>query len=139
MVAQAPFAGRGWLVAMAGNGLLTKILKDVFARVRPEHVHGAAQADGFSFPSGHSSASHGRLRHAGLVLAVRLLPRARQVPAVCCAGALIFTTGWSRVVLHVHYVSDVLAGCWAAPGWCAPCSSWTAWPLAGAPAALARQ
>ncbi len=26
------------------------------------------------------------------------------------AGALIFTTGWSRVVLHVHYASDVLAG-----------------------------
>ena len=55
----------GWLVAMAGNGLLTKILKDVFARVRPEHVHGAAQADGFSFPSGHSSL-HGGLCHAGL-------------------------------------------------------------------------
>ena len=32
------------------------------------------------------------------------------MPAVCCAGALIFTTGWSRVVLHVHYASDVLAG-----------------------------
>ncbi len=33
-------------------------------------------------------------------LAVRLLPRAWQLPAVCCAGALIFTTGWSRVVLR---------------------------------------
>ena len=72
-------------------------------------MHGAAQADGFSFPSGHSSAS--MVAYAMLAyLAVRLLPRAWQVPAVCCAGALIFTTGWSRVVLHVHYVSDVLVG-----------------------------
>ena len=33
----------GWLVAMAGNGALTKILKNVFERVRPEHLHGIAQ------------------------------------------------------------------------------------------------
>ena len=130
----------GWLVAMAGNGLLTKILKDVFARVRPEHVHGAAQADGFSFPSGHSSAS--MVAYAMLAyLAVRLLPRAWQVPAVCCAGALIFTTGWSRVVLHVHYVSDVLAG-WVLGGTWMVCTvlimdSMARWR--GAPAALARQ
>jgi len=130
----------GWLVAMAGNGLLTKILKDVFARVRPEHVHGAAQADGFSFPSGHSSAS--MVAYAMLAyLAVRLLPRAWQLPAVCCAGALIFTTGWSRVVLHVHYVSDVLAG-WVLGGTWMVCTvlimdSMARWR--GAPAALARQ
>lgn len=126
--------------AMAGNGLLTKILKDVFARVRPEHVHGAAQADGFSFPSGHSSAS--MVAYAMLAyLAVRLLPRAWQLPAVCCAGALIFTTGWSRVVLHVHYVSDVLAG-WVLGGTWMVCTvlimdSMARWR--GAPAALARQ
>ncbi len=99
----------GWFVAMAGNGLLTKILKDVFARVRPEHVHGAAQADGFSFPSGHSSASI--VAYAMLAyLAVRLLPRRWHLPAACAAGAMVFTTGFSRVVLHVHYASDVLAG-----------------------------
>src|SRR3989344_2884814 len=47
----------GWLVALAGNGALTKILKKLFERVRPEYEHGIAQAHGFSFPSGHSSAS----------------------------------------------------------------------------------
>lgn len=74
-------------------------------------------------------------------LAVRLLPRAWQLPAVCCAGALIFTTGWSRVVLHVHYVSDVLAG-WVLGGTWMVCTvlimdSMARWR--GAPAALARQ
>lgn len=99
----------GWLVAMAGNGALTKILKNVFERVRPEHLHGIAQADGYSFPSGHSSAS--MVAYAMLAyLATRLLPRAWHLPAVVAAGMLIFTTGWSRVVLQVHYPSDVLAG-----------------------------
>lgn len=130
----------GWVVAMAGNGALTKVLKDVFARVRPEHVHGAAHADGFSFPSGHSSASI--VAYAMLAyMAVRLLPRQWHVPAVCVAGALIFTTGWSRIVLHVHYVSDVLAG-WLLGGTWMVCTvlimdSMARWR--GAPPALARQ
>lgn len=106
----------GWLVAMAGNGALTKILKELFERVRPEHVHGIAQADGFSFPSGHSSASMAAFAMLAY-LATRLLPRPWHMPAVLAAGALIFTTGWSRVVLQVHYASDVLAGWLLAGTW----------------------
>lgn len=99
----------GWLVALAGNGALTKILKNVFDRVRPEHVHGIAEAHGYSFPSGHSSAS--MVAYAMLAyLATRVLPRPWHLPSAVLAGALIFTTGWSRVVLQVHYASDVLAG-----------------------------
>lgn len=99
----------GWMVALAGNGAITRVLKHVFERVRPEHVHGVAQADGFSFPSGHSSAS--MVAYAMLAyLGTRLLPARWHVPAALLAGALIFTTGWSRVVLQVHYASDVLAG-----------------------------
>jgi membrane-associated phospholipid phosphatase len=130
----------GWVVAMAGNGLLTKILKDMFARVRPEHVHGAAQAQGYSFPSGHSSAS--MVAYAMLAyLAVRLLPRPWHLPAVCVAGALVFTTGYSRVVLHVHYLSDVLAG-WLLGGTWMVCTvlimdSMARWR--GAPPALSHQ
>lgn len=106
----------GWLVALAGNGALTKILKALFERVRPEHLHGIAQADGFSFPSGHSSASMTAYTMLAY-LATRLLPRPWHLPAVLAAGALIFTTGWSRVVLQVHYASDVLAGWLLAGTW----------------------
>lgn len=106
----------GWLVAMAGNGALTRILKSLFERVRPEHVHGIAQADGYSFPSGHSSAS--MMAYAMLAyLATRLLPRPWHLPAALLAGAAVFTTGWSRVVLQVHYASDVLAGWLLAGTW----------------------
>jgi len=115
-VRQHRLLATGWLVAMAGNGALTKILKELFERVRPEHVHGIAQADGFSFPSGHSSAS--MAAYAMLAyLATHLLPRPWHLPAVLAAGALIFTTGWSRVVLQVHYASDVLAGWLLAGTW----------------------
>ena len=106
----------GWLVALAGNGALTKILKKLFERVRPEHEHGIAQAHGFSFPSGHSSASMAAFAMLAY-LATRLLPRPWHLPAVLAAGALIFTTGWSRVVLQVHYASDVLAGWLLAGTW----------------------
>lgn len=115
-VRQHRLLATGWLVALAGNGALTKILKELFERVRPEHVHGIAQAAGFSFPSGHSSAS--MAAYAMLAyLATRLLPRPWHLPAALAAGALIFTTGWSRVVLQVHYASDVLAGWLLAGTW----------------------
>jgi undecaprenyl-diphosphatase len=100
----------GWLAAMAGNGALTRILKSIFERARPEHLHhGIAQADGYSFPSGHSSASMVAYTLMAY-LATRLLPRPWHLPAVVLAGVLVFTTGWSRMVLQVHYASDVLAG-----------------------------
>jgi membrane-associated phospholipid phosphatase len=106
----------GWLLVMAGNGALTKVLKQVFERVRPEHIHGIAQAEGFSFPSGHSSAS--MAAYAMLAyLATWLLPRRWHLPVAMVAGALVFTTGWSRVVLQVHYASDVLAGWLLAGTW----------------------
>lgn len=99
----------GWLAALAGNGALTRILKGTFERARPEHLHGIAQADGFSFPSGHSSAS--MVAYTLLAyLATRLLPPRWHLPCVVLAGMLVFTTGWSRMVLQVHYASDVLAG-----------------------------
>lgn len=99
----------GWLVALAGNGALTRILKQVFERVRPEHVHGLAEAHGYSFPSGHSSAS--MVAYSMLAyLATRLLAPPWHLPAALLASALIVTTGCSRIVLQVHYASDVLAG-----------------------------
>ncbi|MBF9266381.1 phosphatase PAP2 family protein, partial [Acidovorax cattleyae] len=109
-----------WAAALAGNGLLTRGFKHAFERVRPEHTHGVSVAEGYSFPSGHSSSSlvaYGMLAY----LAVRLLPGRWHLPALLAAASVVFTVGWSRVVLQVHYASDVLAG-WATGGaWLACC------------------
>lgn len=110
----------GWMVALAGNALLTRVLKSLFERVRPEHLHGVATADGYSFPSGHTSASMVAFTMLAY-LATRLLEPRWHAPVAVAAAAAIFTTGWSRVVLQVHYVSDVLAG-WVLGGVWALCT-----------------
>jgi undecaprenyl-diphosphatase len=49
---------------------------------------------------------------AGILLLVFLpvLRGARRVVAFAAAGALVLFTGYDRIALGVHYVSDVLAG-----------------------------
>lgn len=110
----------GWVVACAGNGLLNQGLKRVFARVRPLHEHGFAVAEGYSFPSGHTSGSvvvYGMLAY----LCVRLLPVRWHLPAVLCAALLAYCMGVSRVLLQVHWASDVLAGFASGLTWLAVC------------------
>ncbi|GKT24044.1 phosphatase PAP2 family protein [Acidovorax sp. SUPP3334] len=110
----------GWTAALAGNGLITRGFKHTFERVRPVHTHEIAVADGFSFPSGHSSSSlvaYGMLAY----LVLRLLPARWHLPAVLLAVATVFTVGWSRVVLQVHFASDVLAGWLTGGAWLACC------------------
>jgi membrane-associated phospholipid phosphatase len=110
----------GWVVACAGNGLLNQALKHVFARVRPQHDHGFAVADGFSFPSGHSSGSvvvYGMLAY----LAVCLLPPRWHLPGVLLAATLAFCMGASRVLLQVHWASDVVAGFASGLAWLVVC------------------
>ena len=110
----------GWVVACTGNGVLNQTLKQMFARVRPVHEHGFAVADGFSFPSGHTSGSvvvYGMLAYLG----VRLLPPRWHLPGVLAAAALAFCMGVSRVLLQVHWASDVLAGFASGLAWLVVC------------------
>lgn len=110
----------GWVAACGGNGLLNPLLKQVFERARPLHDHGFAVAEGYSFPSGHSSAAvvcYGMLAYVLL----RLLPARWHLPLVLAAAALAFTVGCSRVFLQVHWASDVLAGFASGSAWLAVC------------------
>lgn len=110
----------GWVVACAGAGLLNRVLKHIFERVRPLHEHGFAQADGYSFPSGHTSGSvvvYGMLAYVCL----RLLPPRWHLPGALLAATLAFSTGWSRVILQVHWASDVVAGFAFGVAWLTVC------------------
>lgn len=111
----------GWLVAVTANGLLIRLLKAVFARVRPVHEHNHAVSDaGYSFPSGHSAGSmlvYGLLAY----VLMRFVPRTAQLPVLLLGASLAFTIGCSRVFLQVHYASDVLAGFATGGLWLAVC------------------
>jgi undecaprenyl-diphosphatase len=110
----------GWVVALAGNGILNQTLKQVFERVRPLHEHGLVQALGWSFPSGHSSGSVVAYGMLAYVL-IRTLPARWHLPIVLLAAALAFTVGSSRVFLQVHFASDVAAGFLSGSAWLAVC------------------
>lgn len=108
------------VAAMGGNGLLNAALKSIFERVRPLDDQGLASADGWSFPSGHSS---GALVGYGMLAYVllRTLPRAWHLPAVLFASTIAFTVGASRVFVHAHFATDVVAGFASGSAWLAAC------------------
>ncbi len=109
-----------WLLAIAGNGLLNLRLKQFIGRTRPLDPEGAMLAQGLSFPSGHSSGAvvtYGMLAY----LALRLLPKAWHLPALLLALAAVLAVGASRVLLRVHFPSDVLAGFASGSAWLALC------------------
>ncbi|WP_437957954.1 phosphatase PAP2 family protein [Sorangium sp. So ce119] len=113
----------GWLIALAGGGLLNYALKALFARPRPTFDEPLALAAGWSFPSGHSMGTFvtfGMLSYLGL-----LFVRTLRVRLAVLALAMSWTVamGFSRMYLGVHYLSDVLAGFAAGSMWLAVCIS----------------
>jgi membrane-associated phospholipid phosphatase len=109
-----------WAVTTLSGGLLNRILKSIFERSRPFHDHGLTTVEGWSFPSGHASGSmliYGLLAY----VVVRSTPAAWHVPAALAGIALIIFVGSSRVLLQVHYLSDVLAGYASSAAWVAIC------------------
>ncbi|MFI9363173.1 phosphatase PAP2 family protein [Kitasatospora sp. NPDC053057] len=105
-------------VLWLGLGQLLRLgLMHVFARPRPPRPNWAADASGFSFPSGHSFTS---AVCAGLLaLAVaRARPTATRA-ATAVAVAFAAAVGLSRIYLGVHWPLDVLGGWLLAAGWLA--------------------
>lgn len=99
-----------WVVGVAGVGLWIRIIKHLVARARPEM--GWAVEQGYSFPSGHSAGTlvcYGLLAWVWLLLARPARP-ASPYGVVALTVAVVLGVGISRVLLGVHYVSDVLAG-----------------------------
>ena len=99
------------LVTGAGALVLDPVLKSLVGRARPVVAHPIAHGNGASFPSGHAL---GSIVCYGAVLLV-FLPAARgrwRPVFITAIVALVALIGISRVLLGVHYLSDVL-GAWA--------------------------
>lgn len=113
--------GRGrlawFLVLTTATGAVAQVaLKAAVARPRPEVLLPVAQARGHSFPSGHAMAStvvYGAL----LLVVVPRLPRRARLAVVVATVALVLAIGVSRLVLGVHFVTDVVGGHVAGLAW----------------------
>ena len=118
--AQAVFA----LYALGGAVLLNALMKLVFHRPRPELWPRAVTENGASFPSGHSM-----FAAALWSVATLLLWRTRwRWPALGLGVAYSLLMGGSRLVLGVHYPTDVLVGLLTGLAWV-----YGVWALLGHP------
>lgn len=97
-----------WVVTtMAAGGILGALLKLLIERHRPAFLEPVARAAGYSFPSGHAL----NAALAAGVFVLVLLPLVRRRWLLWAAGiAVAVLTGVSRIILGVHWTSDVVAG-----------------------------
>jgi undecaprenyl-diphosphatase len=95
-------------------------VKDLVGRVRPT-LDPAAASLGPSFPSGHSATAAAFYAAAALIVGRRLPRRARQI-VVAASVAVAVAVAASRVLLDVHWLSDVIGGLSLGWAWFALCS-----------------
>lgn len=103
---------------VAGSALLNQALKSLFQRERPT-LYRIIEANGFSFPSGHSMAAFTMYGVLAFLLWRHIPTSLGRATLIVCSTAMITAIGLSRIYLGVHYPSDVFggflaSGCWLA-------------------------
>jgi undecaprenyl-diphosphatase len=101
--------GTGWLANTA--------VKLLVGRERPQIVPHLMEAGGDSFPSGHSF--NAAVVYIAMALAFAALSRRHAVRYLVIGSAMAVSAlvAWSRVLLGVHFPSDVIAGWLGGAGW----------------------
>ncbi|WP_374405432.1 phosphatase PAP2 family protein [Pelagerythrobacter sp.] len=99
----------GWVV---NSGL-----KLLVGRERPQIVPHLMEVGGQSFPSGHSF--NAAVVYIAMALAFAAMSRRQAVRVTVIAAAMLISAmvAWSRVLLGVHFPTDVVAGWLGGAGW----------------------
>ena len=100
----------GLVAVVGGEEVLTTSIKALANRTRPDFDPAAVSGLGPSFPSGHSA--NAAMIYLSMAL---LLPREHRGRWVSGALVVALMVGASRVMLGVHWPSDVVGG-WAYGG-----------------------
>jgi undecaprenyl-diphosphatase len=109
------------IVTVAGGLVLNVLMKLAFQRQRPSFDDPLLTLDTYSFPSGHVA---GSTLFYGLCVAwvYRRTPELRwRLAALAVATVALVLVGLSRMVLGVHYLSDVVAAFAEGVAWLALC------------------
>jgi undecaprenyl-diphosphatase len=96
-------------VVLGGEEVLTPSIKNLANRTRPSFDPAAVSGLGPSFPSGHSATAAACYAAVALLLARRRGHAARAVLTGLAVGLAVAVAA-SRVLLDVHWLSDVIAG-----------------------------
>jgi undecaprenyl-diphosphatase len=107
--------------AVVGITVLVAVLKSVYERARPDLGTVIALPHSYSFPSGHAATAVVLYGALGLLLAERASSRLRAAAWLAGAAVLALAIGTSRVLLNVHFVSDVAAGFAVGLAWLCCC------------------
>ena len=89
--------------------LVNKGIKEIVKRERPS-LNEALDALGYSFPSGHAMLSIMTFGFLAYIIAANLKSVAGKCVTTILMGIVILSIGLSRVILNVHYPTDILAG-----------------------------
>ncbi len=108
------------LLVEVGQLALANLIKVIVDRARPD-IRPLAEFSAASFPSGHSATAAATFAALALVVGRRRRPSTRVVLAAAAAG-LTALVACTRVLLGVHWTTDVLAGASLGWGWAALCS-----------------
>ncbi|MER5726738.1 phosphatase PAP2 family protein [Streptomyces sp. NPDC002138] len=122
------------LLCLGAGQTVRYAVMTLIARPRPPAADWAAQASGWSFPSGHTSTA---AMTAGLLIAALFLRRDAKVPAltVVLIGLWGASVGLTRVYLGVHWFTDVIGGWLFATAWLSLIACVYLWRIPRPPAA----
>ena len=104
-------------LTVVGGWIANTAVKVLVGRERPEIVPHLMEAGGESFPSGHSF--NAAVVYIAMAIAFAALSRRHSVRYTIIATAMVLSAmvAWSRVMLGVHFPSDVTAGWLGGAGW----------------------
>ena len=110
------------LVARLGSIALSTGIKVTIERLRPVVEDPVSWAGGFSFPSGHALGTTATYAAVLLVALPLLSPTGRRLGWAAVIAVAVMVSA-SRVLLGVHYLSDVVGGMLIAAAWVCVCTA----------------
>jgi len=113
-----------WLaLAVAGGLALSHSLKLLFERPRPDVIEHVVAVSTASFPSGHATNSAVVYLTLAAIIAREHGHRPLRIYVIAAGIFLTVLVGSTRLILGVHWPSDVLAGWILGAGWASLCAS----------------